>query len=108
MTNRKPTHPGAILREDVFPALKLKASRAAEILDISRQYMSDILNGKKPMTPLLCLKIGKLAGNGPDLWMNMQARYNLWEAAHDKGNRKALAHVPSLKELETAQEGRAS
>ena len=57
MIARQPTHPGEILKEDVFPALKLNASRAAEMLDISRQYMGDILNGKKPMTPLMCLKI---------------------------------------------------
>lgn len=98
---RQPTHPGEILREDVFPALQLKASKAAEILQISRQYMSDILNGRKPLTPFLCLKIGKLAGNGPDLWMNMQSKYNLWEAAQDRDNRKILANIPAFEELGT-------
>ena len=87
---RQPTHPGEILREDVFPEMKLTASKAAKVLQISRQYMSDILSGRKPLTPLLCLKIGKLAGNGPELWMNMQARYNLWDALHDKSNQKIL------------------
>ena len=83
----------------MFPALKLKASRAAEMLDVSRQYMSDILNAKKPMTPLLCLKIGKLVGNEPEMWMNMQARYNLWEVAQDKDSQKAVARVPDYREL---------
>ncbi len=101
MIARQPTHPGEILKEDVFPALKLNASRAAEMLDISRQYMGDILNGKKPMTPLLCLKIGKLVGNEPEMWMNMQAKYNLWEVAQDKASQKAVAHVPNYRELET-------
>ena len=44
---RQPTHPGEILKEDVFPALKLKSSKAAEALQISRQYMSDILKLNK-------------------------------------------------------------
>lgn len=101
MVSRQPTHPGEILKEDVFPALKLNAARAARVLDISRQYMGDILNGKKPMTPLLCLKIGKLVGNEPEMWMNMQARYNLWEVAQDKASQRALTHIPSYKELET-------
>lgn len=102
MILRQPTHPGEILKEDVLPALKLNASRAAEMLDISCQYMGDILNGKKPMTPLMCLKIGKLVGNEPEMWMNMQAKYNLWEVAQDKANQKAVAHVPNYRELETA------
>ena len=94
---REPTHPGEILKEDVFPALRLKSSKAAEALQISRQYMSDILHGRKPLTPFLCLKIGKLAGNGPELWMNMQSKYNLWEAQQDRGNQKILASIPALK-----------
>ena len=95
---RQPTHPGEILKEDVFPEMKLSASKAAEVLQISRQYMSDILNGRRPLTPLLCLKIGKLAGNGPELWMTMQARYNLWDAQQDKNNQKILQKIPDFKE----------
>ncbi len=53
MMTRQLTHPGEILKEDVFPALKLKASRAAEMLDVSRQYMSDILNGQKADDPFV-------------------------------------------------------
>ncbi len=101
MIMRQPTHPGEILKEDVFPALKLKSSKAAETLQISRQYMSDILNCRKPLTPLLCLKVGKLAGNGPELWMNMQSKYNLWEAQHNRENQKILASIPALKELQS-------
>lgn len=95
MITRKPTHPGEILKEDILPALHLKAAALAKILDISRQYMSDILNGKKPMTPLLCLKIGKLVGNEPQMWINMQAKFDLWTVAQDKKNRRAVDLVPS-------------
>lgn len=91
--SRKPTHPGEILKEDVFPAMKLNASQAAKILQISRQYMSDILNARKPMTPVLCLKIAKLVGNEPQVWANMQSRYNLWEAAQDQETRKVLKTI---------------
>ncbi len=102
---RQPTHPGEILKEDVFPALKLKPSKAAEALQISRQYMSDILNCHKPLTPFLCLKVGKLAGNGPELWMNMQSKYNLWEAQQNRENQKILAGIPTLKDLESTLKG---
>ena len=96
---RQPTYPGEILKEDVFPAMKLSSSKAAKLLHISRQYMSDILNGRKPITPLLCLKIGKMSGNGPELWINMQARYNLWYAQQNPSNQKILADIPAYEDL---------
>ena len=98
---RKPTHPGEILKEDVLPAMGLNASQTAQMLRISRQYMSDILNARRSLTPVLCLKIGKLAGNGPDLWMNLQSRFDLWEAAHNRDNQKILLKIPSFQELQT-------
>ena len=96
---RQPTHPGEVLKEDVFPAMQLSASKAAGLLHISRQYMSDMLNARKPLTALLCLKISKLAGNSAEFWMNMQTRYNLWDAAHDPANQKILAEIPTFDEL---------
>lgn len=102
MTERQPTHPGEILKEDLMPALKLNATKMAGYLLISRQYMSDILNGKKALTPLLCLKVGKLAGNGPELWMNMQAKYDLWFAEHNEKNQAILSNIPSVEEIKDA------
>ncbi len=97
---REPTHPGEILKEDVFPALKLKSANAAQLLKISRQYMSDILNTRKPLNTLLCLKIGKLVGNEPEMWMNLQSKYNLWKVAQDNSNQDILSQIPTLKEFE--------
>ena len=97
---RQPTHPGEVLKEDVFPSMKLSALKAAGLLKISRQYMSDILNAHKPLTPLLCLKVGKLVGNSAEFWMNMQMRYNLWYAEQDKNNQKILAEIPAFEELD--------
>jgi len=49
--------------------------------------------------------VGKLAGNGPELWMNMQSKYNLWKAQQNRENQKILAGVPTLKDLEFTLEG---
>lgn len=103
MKKRKPTHPGEILKEDVFPALGLSASRAASILGVSRQYMGDILNAKKAMTPVLCLKIGKLVGNVPEMWMAMQSKYDLWEVSQNKEIQNKIDLIPNYKELEEAR-----
>lgn len=80
---RCPTHPGRILREYSVPALELSKSAIAEHLGISRQTLYDLLAEKQPVTPQMAVRIGKLLGNGPNLWLNMQAAYDLWHAKRD-------------------------
>jgi addiction module HigA family antidote len=78
--NRAPTHPGAILREDVLPALGLSVAETARRLHVSRQTLHDLLAERKGFTPEMALRIGKLAGNGAALWLGMQQEYDLWQA----------------------------
>jgi addiction module HigA family antidote len=75
---RPPIHPGELVREDVLPALKLSVSEAARRLRVSRQQLHRILACTHPITTEMALRIGKLAGNGPGLWLRMQQSYDLW------------------------------
>ena len=52
----------------------------ARALGISRQLLYSIVNEKAPITPEVAVRIGKLCGNGPRVWANMQAAYDLWHA----------------------------
>jgi antitoxin HigA-1 len=61
-------HPGEMLREDVLPALGRSKTEIARLLGISRQTLYDILNEKQPITAQMALRIGKLCGNGGDIW----------------------------------------
>jgi addiction module HigA family antidote len=72
-----PVHPGELLREDVLPALGRPKAEIARLLGVSRQTLYDILTEKQPITPAMALRIGKLCGNGPDLWINMQRAFDL-------------------------------
>ena len=81
--NRCPTHPGEILREIVLPALDLPKTTLADHLGISRQTLYDLLGEKQPVTPQMAVRIGKLLGNGPIIWLNLQAAYDLWHATRD-------------------------
>jgi antitoxin HigA-1 len=72
-----PVHPGELLREDVLPALGRPKAEIARLLGVSRQTLYDILAEKQPITPAMALRVGKLCGNGPDLWINMQRAYDL-------------------------------
>ena len=75
---RCPTHPGAILREDVLPALKFSVSKAAHDLGITRQTLHRILAEKASITPEMAARLGRFCGNGPGLWLRMQQEYDLW------------------------------
>jgi len=75
---RPPVHPGEILREDVLPALKLSVTETARRLGVSRQQLHRVLACTHPITTDMALRIGKFAGNGPELWLRMQQAYDLW------------------------------
>jgi antitoxin HigA-1 len=63
----KPTHPGEVLREDVFPALGMSMTAIAKALGISRQMLLRLVNEKQPVTPETAVRLGKFLGNGPAL-----------------------------------------
>lgn len=90
---RAPMHPGKLLREDVLPAIGRPKTEIARLLGISRKTLYDILDEKQPVTPAMALRIGKLCGNGPMLWLNLQLRYDLWRAPQTT----ALNAIPTLK-----------
>jgi addiction module HigA family antidote len=77
---RVPIHPGEVVREDILPALGLSVSETARRLGVSRQQLHRILACTHPITTEMALRIGKLAGNGPGLWLRMQQSYDLWHA----------------------------
>ena len=78
---RRPTHPGAILREDVLPALKMTQKEFANWIGVSRLTVSEILNEKRTITPDMAMRLGKALGNGPQIWLRMQQTLDLWELA---------------------------
>jgi addiction module HigA family antidote len=78
--NRCPTHPGELLRETVLPAVDLTKVEIADALAISRTHLDNILKERAGVSPTIAVKLGKLFGNGPDLWIQMQAAYDTWQA----------------------------
>lgn len=76
----RPTHPGAILREDVLPELGLSKAEAARQLNITRQMLHRVLSEESAVTPEMALRLGRFCGNGPGLWLRMQQAYDLWDA----------------------------
>src|SRR3712207_9471851 len=70
---RCPAHPGELLREDVIPATGKPKAEIARLLGISRQHLYDILRERKPVSPAVAVRLGKLFGDGAGVWIRMQA-----------------------------------
>jgi len=85
--NRKPTHPGEVLREDVLPAMQESVTGFARSTGMSRQSIHAILSGRRAISPEAALRIGAVVGNGARVWLAMQMEFDLWQteqALHDE------------------------
>ena len=94
LSGLEPMHPGELLREDVLPALGTSKTAVAEYLGISRTTLYELLREETPVTPRLALRLGKLCGNGPKLWLNLQQDYDLRTIEPQMA--KDLEQIPTL------------
>jgi addiction module HigA family antidote len=88
---RKPTHPGALLREDILPAMGMTQREFARRLGVSRRTISEILHERRPITPDMAIRLGRLLNTTPQSWLNMQASVALWELEH--GHPETYHHI---------------
>ncbi|TAN46385.1 MAG: addiction module antidote protein, HigA family [Rhodospirillales bacterium] len=70
-------HPGEFLREVVLPEAGVSKTQIAERLGLSRQSLHAILSERTPVTAKVALKLGRLFGNSPQFWLNLQAEYDV-------------------------------
>ena len=72
----RPVYPGELLGE-LLEDSRVSLTEAARRLHTSRMSLHRIIKGQQPITPGMALKLGKLMGNGPGLWLRMQTAYDL-------------------------------
>ncbi|HBK96709.1 MAG TPA: addiction module antidote protein, HigA family [Microcoleaceae bacterium UBA10368] len=75
----RPVHPGEVI-SDVLEDLEITQTRFAEILGVSRRSVNEIVLGQRPITVDMAIRIGKALGNGPQLWLNLQQKVDIWDA----------------------------
>lgn len=81
--DRCPTHPGALLREIVLPALPVPKAEVARALGISRQSLYEVLAERQPVTPAMAVRLSVVLGTSAASWLNMQTAYDLWHAERE-------------------------
>lgn len=99
-----PIHPGEIIKEDILPSVGLSVTGAAKALGVSRQMLHGILSGRKPLSAVMCLRIARLFGGSPEVWMRLQAAFELKKSEQ---NKKVMERVARIVPLNGADEVRA-
>ncbi len=80
MPMQSPPHPGEIVKYECLEPLGLSVTRAAEGLGITRQALSDLINGKSGVSVDMAIRLSKAFGSTPETWLGMQMAYDLWQA----------------------------
>ena len=89
---RGPMHPGALLA-DIIPATGKSKVEIARLLGISRQQLYDIIRERKPVSPAVAARLGKMFGDGTGIWLRMQAAHDAWHAEREVD----VSAVPTLR-----------
>lgn len=79
---RKPTHPGVLLKEEVLKPLGLTITDAAKDLGVSRKYLSEFINEKNSLSTELAIRISKATNTTPESWLGMQVKLDIWKSAN--------------------------
>jgi addiction module HigA family antidote len=95
-----PVHPGEIIKHDILPSVGLSVTAAAKALGVSRQMLHDILAERRPLSAVMCLKVSRLFGSSPELWMRLQATYDLKKAAQNKKVMQRVARIVPVAPIE--------
>ena len=79
-SDRSLTHPGVMLREEFLDPLGITQRELADAILVPYQRVNEIINEKRGITPNTALRLAKYFGNTPDFWMNLQLRFDLYQA----------------------------
>ena len=75
-----PPHPGEVIKELCIKPLGLSVTDAAKGLGVSRKALSELLNGKSGISPLMAIRLSKAFGGSAESWLKQQVAYDLWKA----------------------------
>jgi len=92
---RQPTHPGSIIKEDYLTPLSITIKDMSEILGVSRKTLSKIVNERGSITPDMALRLSRGFDTTPDLWMNLQQNFDLWNAENSSDAWQAVKPLDS-------------
>jgi antitoxin HigA-1 len=95
MPMKNPAHPGRIVKSACLEPLGLSVTDGAKVLDVTRQTLTKIINGKSGISPEMAIRLSKAFGSTAETWLRMQMAYDLAQARRDENKIKVRRqHVP--------------
>ena len=93
-TNRSPIHPGEILLEEFMKPYGMTQTEIAKRIGVSRKHISEIVNGRKGISTDIALRLSRLFGTSPELWLNGQLAWDVWHVIRGESACKLEAIEP--------------
>ncbi len=84
MPMKNPPHPGRVVRQDCIEPLGLTITGAAQALGVTRQALNNLVNGKAGISPEMAVRLAKAFGGNPEMWLRLQANYDLARIRQDE------------------------
>jgi len=94
MPMKNPSHPGSVIREACLEPLNLTVTEAAKILGVSRQALNNVVNEKSAVSAEMAIRLSKAFGSTPDMWVRMQAAYDLAQARKNESMIQVTRYRP--------------
>lgn len=80
MAMKVPPHPGLSIRCDCLDPLELSVTEAAKVLEVTRQALNNVVNGKAGISPDMAIRLDKAFGGSAEAWLASQTAYDLAQA----------------------------
>ena len=94
MPIKNPPHPGLSVRINCLEPLGLSVTEGAKVLGVSRQALSRLINGQAGISPEMAIRLSKAFGTTPDIWIRMQATYDIAQAKGREDRIKVERYEP--------------
>ena len=92
--NRRPTHPGEIIRYDFLEPLNMTQQQLAEAIGVTRVRINELILGKRSITPDTAFRLAKFFNTTPDFWVSLQNSVDMWDTLQFR--KKEYARITPL------------
>ncbi len=90
MPMKNPPHPGGFVLRQCIEPLGLSITQAAAALGVTRTTLSELVNGKRGISPEMAVRLSKVFGGSAESWLVQQAQYDLSHVRADRLKLKRL------------------
>ncbi len=93
--SHNPPHPGKVLKDGVFSEGTVSITNAGDALGVTRVALSRVVNGRATISAEMAARLGTWLGTGAEVWINLQAQHDLWQA--EQALKRQVAKIRPLR-----------